>query len=843
MVRIRSRSVPIRILTLVSLWILSSAVSPLILSLAHAEEDPQATGEITYQPNTIPEVEFYYEDHNFVLEYKSFYMKIRPFVIYQGQYYGLKQIVEWIQAHYPSISYKWLVEKGLDLIHYGFNLTEIPQEVADKIDYLGFRLVDLNFPLSWIKLVKLSAKNPSPIALYISEANLWFSFQDLQLFGYSVEYINSTYVLIGNVKGKTDWNLDPITRSGDTMSITGGTEESPIENVYWEFWNASYVNGWNLAFRNQFGAQFAFNGTLQIGDWETETWVTDEEKQVLFFGENDSMYFADYSHFRNGELIDESTKTTSRGCSLYFNYTGPYSMGIWGDYESDVIFYDTTFRILNGYFWTWFDGNLTYYGCKFINVGELCTSVDGTSNWYDVKVVENDGLYFEEPMPSMEDITVLNTTYIAWFYLYGNITIKELYGRNAQEYSFVIGYSKPDSNVYLLNPDVDSWTFRYSSAITTEIYRQYTFDAFICYRNGTGINGTSTGARVVISHYGQAYAVDYNETLGEDGALTTQTLSKEFFNQTGGDIPYSYEPFNIQISNVSGYQDYNANFTLSGKTSWEISLLEETSTETYSCTWIGTNNTEAGEPTKFISSWEELYDGVGLSHWLCSTNNTGTWLNSSWSSSWADTYWAEYELTLNSTEDLTVAFCFYVNDTDGDEWSSANCTFTTPVTRVYEGPFFGVTHRVDYGLTLLVVSPPERNPSFQEFLYDKVEIPVELIILNREDRAREFDLSYTVLSESGELLKEGDLSVDVEPKAQQPVSFSFQVPYGKREAPKNFSVSLLANGGENPITLELTLSHSALSFIFPLAFIGAIALIIGVAYYFLRRKPHGSEIK
>jgi len=253
------------------------------------------------------------------------------------------------------------------------------------------------------------------------------------------------------------------------------------------------------------------------------------------------------------------------------------------------------------------------------------------------------------------------------------------------------------------------------------------------------------------------------------------------------------------------------------------------------CQYVGVNNTIAGEPTLFSSEWSDINASEGLSHFMFSTNNTGPWVNDTWSSSWRDTVWAEAEKTLNSTEDLTIAFRFYINNTEGTVYEGTICYFTTPVTRVYEGPFFGVTHRVDYGLTLLIVSPPDRNPSFLEFLYDKVEIPVDLIILNREDRARYFDLSYTVLSESGELLKEGDLSLEIEAKAQQPVSFSFQVPYGKREAPKNFSVSLQANGGKDLIDLELTLSHSAISFIYPLAFIGAIGLIIGVGYVIVKK--------
>lgn len=817
-----------------------------------AGEDPQAAGEITYQPNVIPDVDIYYEDHNFVLEYKSFYIKIKPFVIYQGQYYGLKQIVQWIKAHYPAVSYKYLVEKGLDLIHYGYNLTQIPQEVADKIDYLGFRLTDLNFPLSWIKLDVLPHRkeingewiNVSRIT--IPRANMEFSFQDLYPWGYTVEHINSTYVLIGAVKGKTDLYVDPITYSSPTITVIGFTEEDPC--TFWDVWNASNVNGWGVVSR-QGESQYHIECELTLGNGTVEgtTWFADTG-QMVRFNVTEAMtgyviYLEDYSHFRIGELIDPEKKITSDGCYLYFNlleYTGFY--GGFDNSLTEAKFYNSRLEVpdesveAHHNLEIYIQGNVTYYGCEFINIYVLSATEysPAPTEFWDCHIIKNDGLYLEQSV-IFDKVMCLNTTYYLWI---SNppedVTIRNLYGRNTQHVAI---YESGNKDTYVIDADLDVWSFEYGYG-EGEVYRQYTFDLTVTYPNGTAINGTSTGARVVLQHYGQGGAVDYNATLGEDGSITTQNLTMGFYNKTGGDTIYSLNPYNLQILNVTGYQNYNANFTLSEKAQ-EISLLEET----YTCTWIATNSTVAGEPTLFRSSWEELYDGPGLSHWRCSTNNTGAWVDSGWSSSWADTYWAEYELRLNSTEDLTIAFYFSAKDTAGNEWSSPNCTFTTPVTRVYEGPFFGVTHRVDYGLTLLVVSAPERNPSFQEFLYDKVEIPVELIILNREDRARYFHLSYSVFSESGELLKEGDLSLEIEPKAQQPVSFSFQVPYGKREAPKNFSVSILANGGEDPVELDLTLSHSGLSFIYPLAFIGAIGLIIGVAYIIVkktkREKPNG----
>ena len=51
-----------------------------------------------------------------------------------------------------------------------------------------------------------------------------------------------------------------------------------------------------------------------------------------------------------------------------------------------------------------------------------------------------------------------------------------------------------------------------------------------------------------------------------------------FYNQTGANTIYDYNPYHLEITNATGYQDYSGNFTLSEKTSWEISLQTESTT-------------------------------------------------------------------------------------------------------------------------------------------------------------------------------------------------------------------------------------------------------------------------
>lgn len=203
----------------------------------------ETSGDITLEPNVLPDLHVYYDDHTFVFEYKTFFIRIKPFVIYDGQYYGLKQIVSWIKNHYPSVTYKWLVHKALNMIHYGYNLTMLPQEIAENLDFVGFRLVDYNFPLSWFELDEIWMNMQIVTIISIPRANLQFSFEDLMPFGYSIEHVNSTYILIGNVKGRTDLIVDPITMSGDYVTVTGYSEgaECNFTTIYYADLDGTYL--------------------------------------------------------------------------------------------------------------------------------------------------------------------------------------------------------------------------------------------------------------------------------------------------------------------------------------------------------------------------------------------------------------------------------------------------------------------------------------------------------------------------------------------------------------------------------------------------------------------------
>ncbi len=95
--------------------------------------------------------------------------------------------------------------------------------------------------------------------------------------------------------------------------------------------------------------------------------------------------------------------------------------------------------------------------------------------------------------------------------------------------------------------------------------------------------------------------------------------------------------------------------------------VTESSTYSYTTTLnlpaysnIGVNNTIANRSTMFYAYWTS---DSGLSGFILSTNNSGTWQNESWQLMTGTGNWSNYTKTLNDTAGLSIGYRFYVNDT------------------------------------------------------------------------------------------------------------------------------------------------------------------------------------
>lgn len=83
------------------------------------------------------------------------------------------------------------------------------------------------------------------------------------------------------------------------------------------------------------------------------------------------------------------------------------------------------------------------------------------------------------------------------------------------------------------------------------------------------------------------------------------------------------------------------------------------------------NNTLVNTEALFSSYWEDNDDDVGLSHYIFSTNNTGSWINDTAIAFSGTPAWANVSKTLNNTPGLIVGYKWYANDT-ANNWNSTS---------------------------------------------------------------------------------------------------------------------------------------------------------------------------
>lgn len=174
----------------------------------------------------------------------------------------------------------------------------------------------------------------------------------------------------------------------------------------------------------------------------------------------------------------------------------------------------------------------------------------------------------------------------------------------------------------------------------------------------------TTGGYSPIATTEQLGASDYG---GNDQTFEAYARRNYLFGQTWVLLSFgNLEPYNTKIID------------------FQWTPYEEEDGEEIDCDWIGINSTLINASTLFSADWTDTNQTNGLSHFRFSTNNTGTWQNDTWQDSWYNSNWSRSTKTLNDTENLVIAFRFFINDSNGDEYESTIAFFPS-----IEGGGFG----------------------------------------------------------------------------------------------------------------------------------------------------------
>lgn len=179
------------------------------------------------------------------------------------------------------------------------------------------------------------------------------------------------------------------------------------------------------------------------------------------------------------------------------------------------------------------------------------------------------------------------------------------------------------------------------------------------------------------------YACQFSVNVSDNGVLNQGIFST---NNTGAwvnETAYIFtanpswcnatKTLNVTIGNIVQYRWYLNDVSYNWNTTTIFSL-----TITPGPFWYvvyGTNATDAGAICQFTCYW---MDGLGLSGFIFSTNNTGAWINDTWTAMAGLGDWANATHVLNSTIGVDVAYLWYANNTLGN-WNTT-LTYTVLTT-------------------------------------------------------------------------------------------------------------------------------------------------------------------
>ena len=233
---------------------------------------------------------------------------------------------------------------------------------------------------------------------------------------------------------------------------------------------------------------------------------------------------------------------------------------------------------------------------------------------------------------------------------------------------------------FTANPDWSNKTLTLNTTVGVAVQWLY-------YANDTSNNWNSTAIQTLTTTYSappQYSNVAYNTTISNSPCLFSvywaddQALSGYIFgtNNTGSWINETW----TTLSGTGSWANVSKTLPLSvgvrveyqwwandSQGQWNdtgIQYLITTNPGAPTYSNIATNTTNAGAVCLFSSYWQ---DNVQLSGFIFSTNNTGTWINETWTSLSGSASWANITKTLNSTIHITIGYRWYCNDT-GDNW-------------------------------------------------------------------------------------------------------------------------------------------------------------------------------
>jgi len=344
---------------------------------------------------------------------------------------------------------------------------------------------------------------------------------------------------------------------GDADCGNSSSNPCTFEDIY----QADVANGWDVVSK-QDDNQYAITCALQIGDGTNETWLIDTNKEISFTGEITLIEIKNKGHFRLGEIIDETNRTTSGGCYLYMTSSYGYNF---------IRLYDTAELELF---------SSTINGNPSVNI-EMRSGSNFIRLWNSLLIHTETSANGGIAQADLYRVTIQQTEGVLFNFLYGNdiaitdssvglqlsnvvspITINNVRMIN-EETSFDCSWV--DADVYVINTEC-KWIFEWVSS-GGKIYRQYTFNLKVVDSEGNPIPGAS------IKIWDKNGNLVVDEITDSNGTIPEQILTYGYYDQDHGSTPVMFTPHTIRIHHRD-YPPREFQFILDKPIDWTISLKD-----------------------------------------------------------------------------------------------------------------------------------------------------------------------------------------------------------------------------------------------------------------------------
>ena len=327
---------------------------------------------------------------------------------------------------------------------------------------------------------------------------------------------------------------------------------------------------WGIVWK-QSSTQYNFGCKIKIGDGSIATYFTDTKKQVTFIdgivGEWE--YIIDITQlatFTLGTLVDAVYKTSKNGCDLLCLDTDSYVFLIFAEgYNGIYNLYGCHLQAHGGIKFILDNAGLAasqIYNCILQN----CQIRNNNPTIFNVQLTQcltESALFGLNGLINYVRITDCDGAIFHFSTLNG--IYRNIYSRNMASQLFLSQNAVGDD--YVIDADVDAWSFNWWGTNTNKVYRQYIFDCVASFQNITVMQN----ANVTLTYAGMGGGTIGSWLTNSTGQIPTQTLTMGYYNQTNGDTLQSYNPYTLTITKT-GFQNYIKIFIMNQQYNWRISL-------------------------------------------------------------------------------------------------------------------------------------------------------------------------------------------------------------------------------------------------------------------------------